>query len=111
MHRVIQVSFFLALEGLLEDVKLLIELGELLTFAPDFADGMQDGCVVTTAEQFSDLGQAFLGQFFGQVHRNLTGPGNRGGPFLGIHVSHFDLVIVGDGFLDIFNRYLAVLDG
>ena len=92
-------------------MQLLVQLGQLLPLAANFAHGMQNGGVIAPAEQFSDFRKAFLCQLFGQVHRNLTGPGNAGRPLLGVHVCDLDFVIVRHGFLDIFHRNLAVLDG
>ena len=72
---------------------------------------MQNSGVIASAEELANFRQAFLGQLFGQVHGNLPGPCNAGGSFFGIHVGYFDLVVVGHRFLDIFDRYLPVLDG
>ena len=90
-------------------MQLLIQLGHLLTFCRNFSYGMQDGGVVSATKQIPYFGQTFLGEFFGQVHGDLTGPCNAGGAFFGIHVRHFDLVIVSHCFLNVIYRNQAVL--
>ena len=84
-------------------MQLLVEFTDSLTFSGNFPHRMQHRGVVAPAKQLTDFRQAFLREFFGQVHGNLTGTGNRGRAFLGIHVGDFDFVIVRHGFLDIFN--------
>ncbi len=51
----------LAFEGLLQNVQLLVELGQLLALGADFADSVQHGGMVTATKQFANFGQAFLG--------------------------------------------------
>ena len=52
-----------------------------------------------------------MGQFFGQVHGNLTRPGNAGRALFGVHVGDLDLVVIGHRFLNVFDADLAVLNG
>ena len=100
----------LTLQGLLKHVQLLIQLGELLSLSADFAHCVQHRGVVATAKQFANFRQAFLGQFFGQVHRNLARPSDAGRALFAVHVGDLDLVIIGDGFLYVFDADLSVLD-
>ena len=72
---------------------------------------MQNRGVVSATKQLTDFRQAFLGQFFGQVHGNLARSCNRRRTLFGIHVSDFDFVIISHGFLNVFDRNLPVLDG
>ena len=59
-------------------MQLLIELTQLLALPGNLAYRVQHRRVVPAAKQLADLGQALLSQFFGQVHRNLAGPRDRG---------------------------------
>ncbi|MNT49684.1 hypothetical protein D3C72_1865540 [compost metagenome] len=66
--------------------------------------------MVAPAEEFANLGQALLRQFLGQVHGNLARAGNAGRALFAVHVRHLDLVVIGNGLLDVFDADLAVLD-
>ena len=71
---------------------------------------MQHRRVVAAAEQLTDLGQALLGEFLGQVHGDLARPGDRGRALLAVHVGDLDLVVVGHRLLDVLHADLPVLD-
>ncbi len=105
------MSAALALERLLQHVQLLVQLGQLLAFARDLAHRMQHRRVVAPPEKLADLGQALLRELLGEVHRDLARPGDGGRALLAVHVRHLDLVVVGDGLLDVLHADLPVLDG
>ena len=90
-------------------MQLLIELGQLLALARDLAHSVQHRRMVTPTEELSDLRKALLGQFLGQVHRDLPWPRNRGRALLAVHVGDLYLVIVGHRLLDVLDRDLPVL--
>ena len=61
---------------------------------------MNDGAVVASAECVADLLQRMLGELAGQVHGDLPGQGDIGGPAFACHVTVADLVMVGHALLD-----------
>ena len=100
----------LSFECLFKHMQLLIEIAQSLSFSRNLSNCVQNRGVVAPAKQFTNLWQAFLGQFFGQIHGNLARSCDRGGTLLGVHVRDFDFVIVCHGFLNVFNRNLPVLN-
>ena len=82
----------------------MVEFSFVLPAFSDSPHGMQDGGVIAATEKFSNFGQGLLSQFFGQIHGDLSCERNVRGAPLGIHISDFELVIVSNCFLDVFDR-------
>ena len=91
-------------DHLLENVKLVIELGVAQTFLRNLADGVHHRRVVPAPEVFSDLGQAVLSELLREVHGDLARMRDVGRTTLGVHVGHLDLVVVGNRLLDVLDR-------
>ncbi len=66
--------------------------------------------MVSTAKSIANFRKAMIGQFFRQCHRYLPRP--RDGPtaLLRQQVSHPDLEILGDRFLDVLDGYQSLLE-
>ena len=64
--------------------------------------------VVTTAKHLADGRQALLGKVFGQGHGHLARAGDGAGALFADQIGDFQLVEVGHGFHDVFNRDLAL---
>ena len=75
----------------------------------DLTHCMQHGCVVAPAKEFADFGQAFLREFFGEIHGDLAWPGTVGRTLFRIHVGHFDIEKIGHRLLNILDRNLPVV--
>ena len=73
IHRVWDIQkHSLSFQCLFQHVQLLVEFTDGLAFSRNFAHGVQYRGVVAATKQFTNLGQAFLREFFGQVHGNLA---------------------------------------
>ena len=99
-----------AFERLFQHMQLLVEFGQLLALAANLANRVQYSCVVTATEKLSYFRKTFLRQFFCQVHGYLAWSRDTCRPLLGVHVGDFDFVIVGNGFLNVLDGDLPVLN-
>ena len=72
---------------------------------------MQYRCVIPSTKRIANLGKAVVGQLLGQGHGNLTGPCNGAGATFGQDVGYLDLVVLGDGALNIIDTHQLVLQG
>src|SRR5690606_11791074 len=91
-------------QGLFDEVELAIELGVVLAQFRHALDRVHHGGVVATPEGLADLGEALLGEFLGEVHRDLARPGNVGRATLGEHVGDLDPELLGHRALDLVDR-------
>src|SRR5580765_366202 len=98
------------LESLLKDMKFVVTFRILGAIDGDLAYCMQHRGVITTTEQVANFRQTLLRQFLGQVHGDLAWTSDIGRTLFGIHVSDFDTKKVGNGFLDVFDGNLPVLN-
>ena len=64
--------------------------------------------MVPVAEGLADFREAHMSEVFGQCHRNLAGTRDVAVPFLRVHVGDLQLEELGDSFLDVLYRDLAV---
>src|SRR5690554_3982768 len=71
--------------------------------------GVQHRGVVPAAKGIANFRQTVVGQFLGQRHRHLAGPGDGTGPALGQQIRYLDLVILRHGTLDIINTDLLFM--
>src|SRR5690554_786386 len=71
--------------------------------------GVQHRGVVPAAKGIANFRQTVVGQFLGQGHRHLAGPGDGTGPALGQQIRYLDLVILRHGTLDIINTDLLFM--
>ena len=76
----------------------------------DLPAGMEHRSVVTTAEIAADFGKRKLCEFLGQRHRDLARSGDRARSLFRVHVGDSNLVVVSNGFLDVLDRNLPVLN-
>src|SRR5205823_13849270 len=75
----------------------------------DLAARVEDRRVIPAAEITADFGQRKLRELLGQRHGDVARASDRAGELLGVHVRDTDLVVVGDGVLDVVDRDLARL--
>src|SRR5258706_4015880 len=87
--------------------ELLVDFAQLLGLSAC----VQDRGMVAAAESLADLGQALLGEFLREGHRNLARARHGAEALLRIHVGDLDLEIVGHGLLDVLDGHLAVQNG
>jgi len=66
-----QLSTAALKEILLDPINFGLQLAVGIRLLLDGSNRMHDGCVVATAEQFSNIRETFLGELFGQIHRYL----------------------------------------
>src|SRR5690554_5821805 len=71
--------------------------------------GVQHRGVVPAAKGIANFWQTVVGQFLGQGHRHLAGPGDGTGPALGQQIRYLDLVILRHGTLNIINTDLLFM--
>src|SRR5688572_5359237 len=67
----------------------------------DLATRVQYGGVVPSAESFSDIGKRKLRQLFRKRHGDLARTCDVARALFRVHLRDFDLVVVGDRFLDV----------
>ena len=60
--------------------------------------------MVTTAESVANLREAVVRQLLGQRHRQLPRARDRAAALLGQQIPNAEFEVIGDGFLDIFDR-------
>src|SRR6266850_4812940 len=96
-------------EYLLEYVVIAVDVVILLSQRGDGATGVEDCRVVAVAERVTDVRQAHLGEVLRQRHCKLPRPGDVATAFFRVHVRYLDLVVLGDGLLDVVDRDLPVL--
>src|SRR5262245_37163490 len=73
--------------------------------------GVHHRCVIAAAERIADLRKAVIREFPGERHRNLARPRDRAAAALREEIRDADLVVLGDGFLDVFHRDEPLLGG
>src|SRR5712671_4749926 len=98
-------------EYLLEHVVIAVDVVILLSQRGDGATGMEDCRVVAVAERIADVRKAHLCEVLRQCHCKLPGPGDVAAALFRVHVRYLDLVVLGDGLLDVVDRDLPVLGG
>ncbi len=64
---------------------------------------MEHRRVIASAESLADVGQAHLSELFGKSHRDLARAGHVARAPFGIHLGDLNLVVIGDGLLDVFD--------
>src|ERR1700689_4134940 len=79
---------------------MLLDIAQLL----DSLAGVHHRGVIATAEGIADLRQAVTGQFLRQRHRYLARARHGTAAAFRQQIRHTDLVVVGDGLLDVFHR-------
>ena len=89
----------------------MVHVGQGFAELGDLPACMQNGRVVAPAEVAPDLGQGHLCEFLGQRHGDLPWPRHGARAFLGMHVGNADLVVIGNGLLDVVDGDLAILNG
>lgn len=87
----------------------MIERGITQTQLGDGAIGVEDRCVVSATEGIADGRVRHRRQFLGEPHCHLARASDSAGTFLGVHLGYLYLVVVSDGLLNRFERYLAVI--
>src|SRR6267378_7331005 len=97
------------LEYLLEYVVVAVNIVVLLSQRRDSATRMQNGRMVAVAEGIANIRQAHLGEVLRERHCELAGPSDVSAAFFRVHVGYLDLVVLGDGLLDVVNCDLPVL--
>ena len=98
-------------EYLLEHVVITVDVVILLSQRGDGATGVEDCRVVAVAERITDVRKAHLCEVLCQRHCKLPGPGDVATALFRVHVRYLDLVVLGDGLLDVVDRDLPVLCG
>lgn len=95
-----------ALDEVFDD---LMKLGVLLALFGDLVVGVQDGRMVTAAEEVADLRQRGVGELAAEVHGNLARERDAARAFLGMEVLDADLEVGGDNLLDDLERDLFLM--
>src|SRR5260221_12826890 len=98
-------------EYLLEHVVIAVDVVILLSQRGDGATGVEDCRVVAVAERITDVRKAHLCEVLCHRHCKLPGPGGVATALFRVHVRYLDLVVLGDGLLDVVDRDLPVLCG
>jgi len=103
------VSWLVA-KDLQQKIYIMAHFRQGLPKLRDLAAGVENCCVVATAEIAADFGKRKLGEFLGQRHRDLARPGDRTRPLFRVHVGDSNLVVVSNSFLNVLDRDLPVLN-
>src|SRR5258708_6832230 len=98
-------------EYLLEHVVIAVDVVILLSQRGNGATGVKDCRVVAVAERITDVRKTHLCEVLCQRHCKLPGPGDVATALFRVHVRYLDLVVLGDGLLDVVDRDLPVLCG
>ncbi len=77
----------------------------------NFPARVQDGCMIPATTRFTNFRQRMVGQFLGQTHRHLPWSGDASVTPFGENIRNFNVVVLGNRSLDVFDSNLAILNG
>ena len=81
----------------------VLGLAGVLALLLDLVAGVHYGGMVAATKVLSNFRQTVLSEFFSEVHGNLAWTSYVGRTTLGVHIGHFDFVLIRNSFLNILN--------